>query len=172
MKIRTPRSFVARLLKACGPLTVAWLVVAVIVNPFNAIATARLRSHVGQEVLVSRPSLAHLNSARTIPSVALIIGIVASRAHVYPVSIGSHVVDIFAMPMSKEILSPKASATSGMAILQKTANHGGVVATLATTKPPCAAFIVRTISTQYKQAPESPSNELEHKSQYIMGVNA
>jgi len=75
---------VAGLLQLCCPPAVARFIVAVVVDPVDAVCGRRARSHVGKEVLKRHPLVTHLNSALPISVIAAIVDVKAPFEYSVP----------------------------------------------------------------------------------------
>lgn len=156
------------LLLACGPITVAGLIVSVVVPPVDAMESRWAPPHVGEEVLERVPAFAHFDTASPIVSILLMPWIQTATFHLRPSSVlGGVRATIRTLSVCSRRLASfnsksatKAAARACVARAQVVGHDGDLFATIAMAMPRKLAANALWGFRKYGETTETFSDEI------------
>lgn len=147
---------VSYILLSCRPSAIVWRVVAVIVDTIY-LASFRTRSHVGDKVGASMPSVTHRDASSSVPMVPRVLGVRAPIDHGHPCSMlrGAR------LSVCGDPLAVKAATTLGMSVYQARTDHFGCGAADTHAHPHHFSIFTAVSSTESSEPSERSPCQLK-----------
>ena len=153
---------VPRLCGHCCPHTVTRFVMAITINPFNAVLGRWTRPHVGEKWFKGQPTLTNSDPTTTVEGVAVVGRIKASPKHCVPAIVCASSRPSVLKSSSTNEVALQAAATSSLATTKIATNDSGHGVAFTTAQPTCLTPLVVSSVFNDSQSPEHLPGQVFH----------